>query len=245
MKIGFIHIPKTAGTSIHKIIAEEVGPIVWYPPRSTPGLTETFLTSLDAFEPRLMRRPIPEQQKLLAQLDAHPAIGGHTQYRITRYVSPRFMFTSLRDPVDRFVSWYFHYVHPDNPNDRRPFREQTKDMDIASFAEFSDLMHENDNIMVRFLADVPKGRKVMAHDVDRAKLALSSLDAVIRAPTFDEDMSALMKRLGWGRYKPVRLKRSRSRAKSENSATAASVPESVIRFDQELWEFSAKLRRDG
>nr|WP_070959979.1 sulfotransferase family 2 domain-containing protein [Hyphomonas sp. Mor2] len=241
MKITFIHIPKTAGTSIHKVIADNLGPIVWYPPRSTSELQETFLTSLDAFEHKLGKTPVSRQRELLRELESRPAIGGHTQYRITRLVAPRFTFTSLRDPIDRFVSWYFHYVHPDNPNDRRPLRERTKGMDIATFAKVPDLMHENDNIMVRFFADVPKGRKVLPSDVDLAKKVLASVDAVIRAPTFDADMSAVMQRLGWGAYEPVRLKQGRSRTRSSESDIGAQVPPDVVRFDQELWEFSATL----
>jgi len=238
LKITFIHIPKTAGTSIHKVIEDKAGPIIWYPPRSSPELQETFLTSLDAFEKRLAQASVDKRRKLLRQLDAHKAIGGHTPFRVVEHISPRFTFTSLRDPVDRFVSWYFHYVHPDNPKDRRPFREQTKGMDIATFANFPDMMHENDNIMVRFFADVPKTRPVAEKDLGRAKKALSTLDAIVHSPTFDEDMDSLIRRLGWGRYEPVRLKWSRARAKSNQNTIAQHVPESVVRFDRKLWEFS-------
>jgi hypothetical protein len=92
-----MHIPKTAGTSLHKIIEKQ------YPKRSIhtlyPGSTEQL-----------------EALRTSAEKGTFRVVIGHFQFGIHEWFpgAPRYI-TFFRDPVDQVISHYNHLINSDMP----------------------------------------------------------------------------------------------------------------------------------
>ena len=244
-QVAFLHVPKTAGTTLHKLIEENLGPIAFYPPRSSPEVQERFGTVFSDFIARAEAADPEARAALLEAFHKHPAVGGHTTSAILPYLSPdRFVFTSLREPGDRLVSWYFHYVHPDDPEKmHRPFREQTKDMSFDQFVRFKPMMSENDNVMVRYFANVDGKTPVSAEHLEQAKTTLASLDMILFQKAQTEGQKALGETLGWDIPEEAeKLKRSRNRVRlGKGFGYTKSIMNRYIKFDRQLLEFARQL----
>jgi hypothetical protein len=84
--IVFLHIPKTAGQSVHSLLVDIFGREAIAPARVNHQL-------------RLLS--IPEMRR-------HRVYSGHLDWALLDCLEgPRFAFTILRDPVDRILSFYF------------------------------------------------------------------------------------------------------------------------------------------
>jgi hypothetical protein len=84
--IVFLHIPKTAGQSVHQFLKKIVGPGAVAPARVNDQLYGLSMSEL--------RR--------------HRLISGHLDWALLDCVrEPKFVFTILRNPVDRILSFYF------------------------------------------------------------------------------------------------------------------------------------------
>lgn len=82
----FIHLPKTAGTSFHSALCLGFGAHAVSPPFAATQMT-------------------PEQAEDLRQYEI---VSGHISMPDARLYFPQAkLFTILRDPVDRCVSWYY------------------------------------------------------------------------------------------------------------------------------------------
>lgn len=89
--IIFLHIPKTAGTSLHRIIKRQYRPAHLYHVGSSAD-------SLPAFQ----QLPINQRARIRFLM-------GHFEMGVDAYVPrPSTYFTVLRDPVSRIVSYYAH-----------------------------------------------------------------------------------------------------------------------------------------
>ncbi|HLY06762.1 MAG TPA: sulfotransferase family 2 domain-containing protein [Rhizomicrobium sp.] len=86
LSIVFLHIPKTAGQSVHHFLKSLVEPAAVAPARVNEQL---YLLS------------VPE-------LRGYRLFSGHLDWSLLDCVQPpRFVFTILRDPVERILSFYF------------------------------------------------------------------------------------------------------------------------------------------
>jgi hypothetical protein len=84
--VVFLHIPKTAGQSVHHFLKSLVGPDLVAPARVNEQL---YLLSI-------------------ADLRRYRLISGHLDWALLDCVQPpKFVFTILRNPVDRILSFYF------------------------------------------------------------------------------------------------------------------------------------------
>lgn len=244
-KVAFLHVPKTAGTTLYKVIEANMGPIALYPPRSSPEVHERFGNDFVDFLAKVEVASGPERDTLLADFRAHPAVGGHITSAILPYLDDEhFVFTSLREPGDRLVSWYFHYVHPDNPEKMfRPFREQTKGMNFDDFVRFKPMLSENDNVMVRYFSRVGETEPVQARHLEEAKQTLSSLDLILFQKAQTQGQHALSKQLGWSVpdvAEKLKWSRNRRRLAKEFEYTR-SIMDKYIRFDLDLVAFAREL----
>ena len=244
-QVAFLHVPKTAGTSLCKLIEDNLGPIAFYPPRSSPEVQERFGKVHTDFIAKIAAANGPERDALLADFRAHPAVAGHTTSAILPYLDDkRFVFTSLREPGDRLVSWYFHYVHPDDPEKMfRPFREQTKDMSFDDFIRFKPMLNENDNVIVRYFSSAGGREPVQESHLEEAKQTLSSLDLILFQKAQSEGQRALSEHLGWTvpeESEKLKWSRNRRRLAKEFEYTR-SVMDKYIRFDRELVAFAREL----
>lgn len=97
--ILFVHIPKTAGTTLRTVVVNQVnGRKVFVFGRDWEDNLATFLAK-------------PQTER-----DAYEAIIGHQHYGLHRHLTaPKVTYiTFLRHPVERFLSWYSHSLNLKN-----------------------------------------------------------------------------------------------------------------------------------
>jgi Sulfotransferase family len=107
MRIYFLHIPKTAGTSVHDILVKNRGDAVC-PHRLYDDLTYAKLYDLNDYN----------------------VISGHFGISLMAILpKPIFTFTFLRDPVARTLSHFMHVKRDSN----HPYHDYTSRMSISDF----------------------------------------------------------------------------------------------------------------
>jgi hypothetical protein len=214
----FIHIPKTAGTTLHKVISHQ------YSPRE-------ILIRHDADGP--LSEAIPSGAKPPAVVMGHLSVGLHRYHPGVRYI------TCLREPVARLVSHYHHGLN--DPTHYLHDAIHRDGLDLAAYAA-SGLSGELSNGMTRMLAGVEDFRGTV---VDRAVLELAKrnieehFEAVLLSERFDEGLVLLACKRGW--RTPWYMRR-----KVGNYPTAASTPDPETRrrvedhnaFDVELYAWA-------
>ncbi|MDV6344318.1 sulfotransferase family 2 domain-containing protein [Nitrosomonas sp. Is37] len=87
MKIIFLHIPKTAGQSIHAALVNAFGKEAVCPARVNDQL----------------------RQFSIAELNRYQVFSGHLDWSLLDCIKgPKYVFTVLREPMDRILSFYFY-----------------------------------------------------------------------------------------------------------------------------------------
>lgn len=237
--IAFLHIPKTAGTTLNSILSREYAPdecyeimmrgMAWIPPR-----------------PTLIRRPLISFSKVLRLRAAVRSprklrlVRGHFDLSIARHLpdDTRF-FTLLRDPVERAISHYYHYrrraierLHPLAM--RSTLKEWVSGCGIV----------EMDNGQTRRLAgemNLPCGRVTPAM-LERAISRLARFAAVGLTERFDESLLLLQRAFGWrARPAPAQNVGENRPPRIDVSEEALQVIERSNRFDRELYRFASQL----
>ena len=102
MKVIFLHIPKTAGQSIHTALVNSFGQDAVCPARVNDQLYPLSI----------------------AELNRYQVFSGHLDWSLLDCVKgPRYIFTVLREPRDRILSFYFY------------LREQAQKLSAADLAK--------------------------------------------------------------------------------------------------------------
>ena len=87
MRIAFLHIPKTAGQSVHRSLVDLFPPAKICPARSNKALYGYSIGELSSYD----------------------LFSGHLDWSIVKLSGKfDFVFTVLRDPMDRILSFYFY-----------------------------------------------------------------------------------------------------------------------------------------
>ena len=238
--IAFVHIPKTAGTTLNAILARA------YSPDET---CEIMMRGMSLRVPGVVivpKRMISHSKirRLKSALKHRPAprlIRGHFDLSLGKLLpaDTRF-FTLLRDPVERAVSHYYHY------------RRQTSDP-IHPLAMRSTLTEwvgncglvEMDNGQTRRLAGamkLPCGR-VTPQTLERAKSALArNCEVVGLTERFDESLILLHRAFDWPlcRLAPHNVGDCRTQH-ARPSAEELKTIEACNRYDLELYRFACAL----
>ena len=104
-RLAFLHVPKTAGTALRRVLAEQYGP---------DRVLELYHgIGADDVE-RLRRMEARDWQQVRA-------VAGHMEYGIHELIPfPVRYVTMLRDPVDRIVSHYSYRARDSGPAGTRP-----------------------------------------------------------------------------------------------------------------------------
>jgi hypothetical protein len=219
--LAFVHIPKTAGTTLHKIITHQ------YPSRRIAIHHDSDGPPDAALAERLACRHTS-------------VVMGHFSIGLHRFIPGLRYITCLRDPVSRIIS---HYHHTLNTPDHYLHRAvTTAKMDPADYVS-SGLSGELSNGMTRMLA----GMDDFDHGtVDESTLSLAKsnitnhFDGVVLSESFDAGILMLARSLGWSRPYYIRRKTGRyGTATRTPDAHTRSAIEQYNRLDCELHAWAA------
>ncbi|MFJ9497480.1 sulfotransferase family 2 domain-containing protein [Brevibacillus centrosporus] len=193
----FLHLPKTAGTSMNTLLVEQFGQDhVAFLHEGNPWSTE-----------RLVRLCNVADSPILA-------ISGHFPFGIHQLIDrPCTYFTFLRDPVEMLVSMYYYI--------RRtpvvPTHEKVLNMSFREFAESPDMEHLTMNLQTKYVTGMPSrfehqtGYQYLSWDpgpyTPDLALAKDHLERFFSfvgiTERFHESLSRLAKVLGWKKDVPL------------------------------------------
>jgi hypothetical protein len=216
----FLHIPKTAGTTLNRIIESQYSPFAIftmdpYRIRATPE--------------RLKRLPEDRRRRLRV-------VRGHMLYGIHEFLPQGATYmTMLRDPVARVLSaYYFILRRPLNPLHRRVKKEGLGVEDCLR------LFPERHNLQCRLISGL---RNVATNDerlLDVAKENLTKSFSVVGiCERFEESLMLTAKAFGW--EVPFYENKKVSKRRSEVEPRLANLIREHDRLDSELYEFGKKL----
>ena len=220
--LGLIHIPKTAGTTLHKILVHQAGSGGVMLRHDSDG-PPTGAWLADA-----RRRDTLGGLVIVG----HQSVGLHHEFPGLRYV------TCLRHPVARLVSHYHHAKSDPAHYLHAAIRDQ--DLDLAGYAS-SGLSGELSNGMVRMLAGVADFDHAVVDDkvFEVAKRNLEShFDAVILNESFDAGVVMMAQSMGWPPPYYIRRKVGRMKAEPPDPETVRAI-EAHNRYDIEIHQWAS------
>ena len=237
--IAFVHIPKTAGTTLNSVLVQEY---------ALNERHEVMMRGMSWILPRpeIIRRPLisfSKIRRLKASVRSRRdlrLVHGHFDLSMMKHLpaGTRY-FTLLRDPVERAISHYYHY--------RRRETERVHPLAMRStLAEWvgSCGLVEMDNGQTRRLAgemNVPCGRVTRA-TLERATSKLAMFAAVGLTERFDESRALLARVFGWGTHPYVvqNVGANRPRRSALDPETIEAL-ERCNRLDLELYQYASAL----
>ena len=238
--VAFVHIPKTAGTTLNSILARE------YSPDETYEIMMRGM-SLSVPKPMILPRPVISFSKIhrlksaLRHRHSLRLIRGHFDLSLGKLLPPNTQFfTLLRDPIERAISHYYHYRRQSTD----PIHPLAMRSTLTEWVSSCGLV-EMDNGQTRRLAgeiNLPRGQ-VTLQMLDRAQSNLARNFAVVGlTERFEESLILLHRAFNWrlcgftahnvGNDRPPR---------TEVSEEALKAIENSNRFDLDLYQFASAL----
>lgn len=216
--LAFIHIPKTAGTTLHKILTHQYKKILVR--HDTDGTPDERLASV-------IRQN--ETQVIMGHFSANM----HTLIPSIRYI------TCIREPVSRITSHYHHALN--DPSHYLHDAIKRGNMDLTKYVS-SGLSGELSNGMTRMIAGVEDFHNSPVNDstLAQAKTCIENLfEAVILSENFDEGLIFLSKSLNWKTPYYIRRKVGHYHySKPTENNYAHDLIRQYNRFDFELYEWA-------
>jgi hypothetical protein len=223
--VVFVHIPKTAGSTLETMLRDQY------------SSAETYKINYNGSRKQVRRL----KDALRLQRGTLRLVHGHMDFSWSAMMpaDTRF-FTLLRDPVDRVMSHYYHY------------RQETA-TPLHPLAMHSSLLQwvrdcgidEMDNGQTRRIAGampLPCGA-VTSKTLEQAKANLASKFAVVGlTERFDESQILIHREFGWPlRRYPRRRVNAKRAQRSEVGEDVLREIEKCNRFDLELYRFAVEL----
>jgi len=216
----FLHIPKTAGTTLNRIIERQYSPFAIFTmdPHRIRATAERF-------------KRLPEARRRRLQV-----VRGHLFYGIHEFLPQGATYiTMLREPVARLLSsYYFVLRRPLNPLHRKLKREGLGVEDCIR------LFPHRNNTQCRFIAGVKDTAIADDRLLDLAKENLTKSFSVVGiSERFDESLILISKTFGW----TISVYESHKVAKARPviEPRLVDVIRDHNRLDVELYEFGRKL----
>ena len=176
----FLHLPKTAGTTLSAVLSRHVPADQCHYLRSADGAAavETF------------KATPAEQRRRIRLLQGHQVFGLH------EYLAPGARYlTIVRDPVDRIATHFDYVVRTEHPMFIDPIRDEG--MSLYDYA-ISGISGELENGQVRWIAGIDGDRPLGPADLDRALLNIDNYFAWVGVQErFSESLVALAMTMRW------------------------------------------------
>lgn len=197
-KIFFIHIPKSAGTSLIRIFASNIyfnKFFAVYPTRNT--------------HPKEFLENYPEMLKSISvrRLRRLKIIGGHFNYGVHHHLNATSNYiTILRNPVDRVISEYYYMKQKGFYHQSLIFNET---LSLKNYLYHQETYYLN-NLQTRLISGMPYRKGKEEVDDEMYKAALNNLKkflAVGITERFVESLALFAINLGWKRI-PVNIKKN-------------------------------------
>lgn len=218
----FLHLPKTAGTTVNRLIEWEY------------RLSEMYSVDpvLYRWSAAHLRKLPPERLKKFRMFKGHMVFGLHEVLP-----QPATYITVLRDPVDRVISAYYfmrnYKLHPLHWKLRR------KKWTLEDYVRNS----RRENVQSKIVAGAPYEEPCTLEIVERAKHNLRRHFSVVGISARLEESLALMKlRFGWklSSYSSFNVTRSRPKKRDLPEATLELIQQKNA-FDMDLYECAQEI----
>lgn len=213
----FIHIPKTAGTSVRRALEDAA------PQRLLPVYNDQPNRTLD---------------HAIARAHANSIVFGHFSYGLhTKFDASPVYATVLRTPVDRVVSWY-NYVssRPSNPK-----YQLTRGSSLEAIVRDDPPV-----VLTNFMTSLIAGTRPRSRDdeqtLERAKRNLASFAFVSTQENIAQDVPKLEERVGVRGLALGEFNKTEARRIDDSAADAIL---EINQLDRELYTFAQSLRGDA
>jgi Galactose-3-O-sulfotransferase len=216
----FLHIPKTAGTTLNRIIEWQYNPLSIFTvdPHHIRATTERFAT-------------FPEQRRRRLRV-----IRGHLLFGIHELIPQNSTYiTLLREPVSRVLSSYnFILRRPLHPLHRKLKREH------IGPKEFIQLIPHAQNLQCRFIAGIGKAGACDDGILHMAKENLRRYFRVVGlSERFHDSLLLMAAEFGW--KVPVYKSRKVATVRPTVDSAVTEMIREHNRFDIELYQFAREL----
>ena len=211
----FLHVPKTAGSTLRPIIDRHYAAGVICKLDVLPRDLEIFLN-------------LPEQAKSKIRV-----LEGHLQFGLHEHLSvPVDYVTMLRDPVDRIISMYYWILG----NQTHVLNKLVKSMSLADFARSE--FEITTNHQTKLISGLTENFSADALSVAKNNLT-SHITAFGLNEKFDESLILFKSLLGWKRVFYVRRNVTKNRPhRGEPPDSTIQVIKKHNALDMELYEFA-------
>lgn len=231
--IIFLHIPKTAGMTLHVIIERQ------YSSSHTISFGANAHQSVEEF-----KALSKERRAKVRMLKGHMGFGLHNYFPAAEDYQQPVYFTLMRDPIERVIS-HFHHVRHD-PNYWLYSHIQDDQLDLGAFLKTKlPVMLNNGQarLISGFWDDVPFG-ECDAKMLETAKRNIREHFILVGlTERFDESLCMLRDMLGWQNdisYVPRNVAKNRPKQAHLSTDTLDTIAE-TNQLDIALYEYAEQL----
>lgn len=216
----FLHIPKTAGTTLNRIIERQYSPL-----------------SIFTMDPYRIRATPERLRKLSESRRSHlRMVRGHMYYGIHELLPQGgTYFTVLREPVARFFSSYYFIQ-------RRPLHPMHRKVktDKIGVEDFIRLTPRRQNLQCSLIAGIKNDGTSDARVLDQAKENLEKSFSVVGiSERFEESLMLMAQAFDW--KIPFYENRKVSKTRPQVDSGAVEMIREHNQLDLELYDFGKKL----
>ena len=235
----FIHVPKSAGTTLTNIILEQ------YEEIETWQMSQSVVAVLGEKWPKFT---LPEREKIAfpefsklpnSELNRYKSITGHIKYGYHRYLEQSFTYISmLRNPRSRIISSYYYFKYLRIPGEYYHDLINNKKLTCKDFVT-SDIL--NDNLATRQISGIGDNIDYGLLKREHLEIAKKNIEqhfsVVGLMERFDESLMLLKQHLGWKIpfYQPQNV--NKKRPQEEADREVIKVIERTNELDLLLYEY--------